>query len=262
MMRSFARPEIQLNAQFNSSTTTNNVLVITAEAASALEKRIEPINKELDELAKAYEAKVRNRTGTGRDQIREVEATLMSDQRIDGSTPTPITLPPPIGRHPNWWAMLSRGDGHREITKEAATFIIKTIATDALGAARASGLKISFDDASLTPARCLGRLGERVRPFRLGSIGQARRVMSIRVRLASDAPGEPRENRPKILVTLNGQPSVASLQLPAPQAVEPPPPKVLAFWHADERTPPPWRLESEADRQSREEAEKHGCWTG
>jgi hypothetical protein len=83
--------------------------------------------------------------------------------------------------------------------------------------------------------------------------------MSIRVTLADDAPEVPQgqENRTKIKVTL------------PLSAVEPPPPRresiparVLAFWFSEDRTPPPWRLESSEDRQSREQAERDGCWTG
>lgn len=62
--------------------------------------------------------------------------------------------------------------------------------------------------------------------------------MSIRVTIPPEA------NRPKIRVTLDGQP-ITPLQLlapkaPAPQA-EPPPARVMAFWHAEDRIPPPWR---------------------
>jgi hypothetical protein len=77
-------------------------------------------------------------------KIREAEVTLMS------SASGAITLPAPPSRHPNWWAMLSRGDGHRSITPEAAKYVIKTIATDALGPQRASGLKIDLDDGAPT----------------------------------------------------------------------------------------------------------------
>jgi hypothetical protein len=51
----FGRPEVQLNAQINSQTTTKNVLVITTEVANELERRAAPINREVDELLKAHE---------------------------------------------------------------------------------------------------------------------------------------------------------------------------------------------------------------
>jgi hypothetical protein len=137
----FGRPEVQLGLTVNNQ-TTNNVLVITAEVAEGLQRRTKAIEKELEEVTKAHEAKMRDRAGTGRDQIREVEATLISSGTI--------TLPPPPSRHPNWWAMLSRGDGSRQISVEASQYVIKTIATDALGTARASGVKIILDDADQT----------------------------------------------------------------------------------------------------------------
>jgi hypothetical protein len=67
------------------------------------------------------------------------------------------------------------------------------------------------------------------------------------------------------------------LALPAPEPeqplppgvrrvrVEPPPdlhPLVAAFWHAEERQPPPWRRETDDQRTQREFLQKRGCWTG
>jgi hypothetical protein len=138
---SFARPEIQLNAQFNSSTTTINNLTISVEDAEKFARRSAVIEKELSEIGEAFLAKRRQANGTNGGQIREVETTLMSDAAI--------TLPPPTGRHPNWWSRLSRGDGTRPITVEAAKWIIETIAKEALGASRASGIKVDLGDGKL-----------------------------------------------------------------------------------------------------------------
>jgi hypothetical protein len=138
----FARPEIQLNQINNSQTNVNTGIVITAEVADKLQRRNAAIEKEIDGLMKAHEAKRGLASVTGRDQIREVEAELMSSAAI--------TLPPPSERHPSWWAMLSRGDGHRPITPEAAKYIVQAVATDTLGAARASGLRIDLDGGDLS----------------------------------------------------------------------------------------------------------------
>jgi len=70
-----------------------------------------------------------------------VEASLVLD--------TTITLPPGE-RHPNWWSALSRGDGTRPVEPAAAQCVIKTIAADTLGAARAARVQISLDDGSIT----------------------------------------------------------------------------------------------------------------
>jgi hypothetical protein len=137
---SFARPEIQLGVQIN-QTTNNNVLVITAEQAEGLQRRTKAIDAEIDKVGEAFLSKRSQANGTGRDQIREVEAELMAD--------TAIVLPAETGRHPNWWSMLSRGDGHRPITPEAAKWIIETIAKEALGPQRASGVKVDMGDGKL-----------------------------------------------------------------------------------------------------------------
>jgi hypothetical protein len=79
--------------------------------------------------------------------------------------------------------------------------------------------------------------------------------MSIRVQLGDGTPEDRHENRPKIRV-----------RLPAPEAPEPPPPKVMAFWNYDEdarRARAPWRYaESPAEQSMREQLERDGAWTG
>jgi hypothetical protein len=144
----FGRPEVQLGLTVNNQ-TTNNTLIITTEAAEKLSARAKPVEAEVDVLVEAHQAKMKSRAETGRDQIREVESTLMPSGAASGTSGA-IILPPADQRHVNWWAMLSRGDGHRPITPEAAEYIIKAVAVDALGAQRASGLKISLDDPSLS----------------------------------------------------------------------------------------------------------------
>jgi hypothetical protein len=47
-----------------------------------------------------------------------------------------------------------------------------------------------------------------------------------------------------------------------PPAPEPPTAKVMAFWFAEDRQPPPWRIESSEDRATREQAERDGAWAG
>jgi hypothetical protein len=54
--------------------------------------------------------------------------------------------------------------------------------------------------------------------------------------------------------------------LRAPEAPEPRPPEVMAFWHFDEdarRISAPWRyVESPNEEALREQAENNGCRTG
>jgi hypothetical protein len=87
-------------------------LIITAEQAEVIQKRNTAMDKEVAQLGEAYLAKRGLASGTNGGQIREVETTLVANAAI--------ALPPPTGRHPNGWAMLSRGDGTRPITPEAA----------------------------------------------------------------------------------------------------------------------------------------------
>ena len=69
------------------------------------------------------------------------------------------------------------------------------------------------------------------------------------------------------LTPADGVPLLPAALPPAPLAPEPMPPIVKAFWHDEGplKRLPPWRIETEEtpeDRQSREEAEGRGCWTG
>ena len=135
---SFSRPEIQLGVQVNQ--TTNNTIVITAEAAEKFAKRNAAINKELDEIGKAYESRL-GKGGGATGMLREVEAENSS--LVAG----PISLPPG-SPSASWWKSLC-GDGEREISFEAAQYIVKTVATDALGAGRASQVKVDLDESTL-----------------------------------------------------------------------------------------------------------------
>ncbi len=72
------------------------------------------------------------------DQIREVESSLVR--------PGPIALPPIKLRTASWWKTLASGDAGAEITLEAAQYIIRTVATDTLGAQRALSVKFASED--------------------------------------------------------------------------------------------------------------------
>jgi hypothetical protein len=78
-------------------------------------------------------------------------------------------------------------------------------------------------------------------------------MSKIRVTLADGAPDVPQGK--KIKVTLS-----------VPEASEPPPARVMAFWHHDEdahRASRPWRYqESPNEELIREQAERDGCWAG
>jgi hypothetical protein len=83
--------------------------------------------------------------------------------------------------------------------------------------------------------------------------------MSIRARwkdgvapplLLPDACSQPVEPLPPGVVRVPSEP-------PPPL-----PPKVAAFWFHKEADTPPWRRETEEDRQARRYLETLGCWPG
>ena len=137
---SFGRPEVQLNAQFNSQTNVSATIIISTEVAENLQRRNKLIDEELDALAKSHEAKQKLLNGTNGDVIREVESSssLVPNNSV-------ITLPSSAaGRTRAWWSQLSCGDGSRSLTASAADYALRAVVTDVAGAARASALKVSW----------------------------------------------------------------------------------------------------------------------
>jgi hypothetical protein len=129
-----------LNAQFNSQTTVNQTIVITAERAEGLRKRNAAINKQSDEVTKAYEAKRSLENGSGGGLVREVES---SSSLVPNSGA--IALPVPAGQTLGWWSQLTSGDGNRSISAPAADYALRAVVADVAGGARASGLKVEWD---------------------------------------------------------------------------------------------------------------------
>jgi hypothetical protein len=140
---SFSRPEIQLGLTVN-QTMNNNVLVISVEQAESLSRRNKLLDKQLDEVAREYESR-RGSAGNSTEMLREVEVESSSSLVATG----PIALPPVARRTASWWRQLVTGDAGAQITPEAAQYVIKAVATDALGAQRAESVKIDLDDGTL-----------------------------------------------------------------------------------------------------------------
>jgi hypothetical protein len=150
----FGRPEVQLGLTVNQS-TTNNTLVISVETANELERRAEPVNRELAELIAARQAKVqaRNEAHQGGPIL---DAELVSDR--------PIELPAPAMRTFRWWKTLSSGSGDRLVTREAALFVLQTLAVQIRGLNGASGLEVDFGDTDPTLAELWSAITEVVGP--------------------------------------------------------------------------------------------------
>lgn len=138
----FSRPEIQLHQLNTQINQTNNTIVITAEQASHLKERNQRLDKQLDEISAAFESKQKQLKGTGDGVIREVESAGVSSLVESDSV---IALPPQPGRTSGWWSQLTSGDGSRSISASAADYVLKTIATDVMGSARASGVRVEWD---------------------------------------------------------------------------------------------------------------------
>ena len=140
----FCTPAVALGVQVNqTNVVNNNSLTISMEVGEKLQARSKAIDAQLEKETAPFLARRERANGTGRDQVAEIEGELMPPT-------TSVALPPPISRSPNWWASLSRGDGHREVSPEAAEFILRTIAVDTLGGAKAAGLKLDMDTGTLT----------------------------------------------------------------------------------------------------------------
>jgi hypothetical protein len=142
----FSRPEIQLS----SSVTTNNAtLVISVEEAEKIQERSSKVAAEIDALLEQRKKRFETRSPLEGQPEHSVQGKV-----IDGEAQVipnePIVLPPEAERTGSWWRQLSRGDGSRLITKEAARHVIENVVTLVLGALKASGLQIDFDDQPTT----------------------------------------------------------------------------------------------------------------
>jgi hypothetical protein len=137
----FARPEVQLGVQINNQQTVNNTLVISVEDAERLEKRAKKQTAEIDALLEARNAKNRARDEANNlpplgNESRTIEAEVVR---------SPIVLPPEPQRTASWWRQLSRGEGMRTITAQAAIFVIEVITVKVFGLQRASMMELEFD---------------------------------------------------------------------------------------------------------------------
>jgi hypothetical protein len=161
----FSRPEIQLHQLNTQINQVNQTIVITAEQASHLRSRNAAIDKELDEIARAHEAKQKQLNGSSEARefgglVREVESSAGSlVPKTDA-----ITLPSVKQRTASWWGQLTGGDGSRSLTAPAADYVLKTIATDCVGGARAGGLKVSWDSETPTLADLWSAINEAAGP--------------------------------------------------------------------------------------------------
>jgi hypothetical protein len=134
----FSRPEIQLHALTVNQSTVNNTLTITAEQADDLGTRSRAIEAQLADLKPPAERRAaveRSLVGeTNSSPVREIETLVQVG---------PITLPgAPTA---SWWKALSRGSEQRQISVEAAEFVLRTIVKEVFGQ---SGTRLEIDFGS------------------------------------------------------------------------------------------------------------------
>ena len=152
---SFSRPEIQLGIQVNNQ-VTNNTILITAEVAENLSRRNALINKDLDEISAAYESKQKQLNGGSSEVIREVESAAGS--LVESNSV--IELPPPKQRTRGWWHSLSAGSGERQVSVEAAKFVLADLVRAVRGPDAAGKLKIDFGDSDPSLSEVWSKLAE------------------------------------------------------------------------------------------------------
>jgi hypothetical protein len=143
----FSRPEIQLGVQINSQ-TVNQTLVVTAEVATQIQSRAERADATIEKLfAARTAAHISPATGTNGEDIREVETSL-----VPGVITMPVGIP-----SAGWWSQFAKGDSSRAVAKDAAQWVVQTLARETLGSRAGS---VSFDNDA-TVGEVLGAL-ERV----------------------------------------------------------------------------------------------------
>jgi len=126
----FSRPEIQLQINNTTNQTTNNMLVVSAEVADAIESRMKSAGAKIAQLF----ASRRNGAKSPPDAPEPIEVAM---------EPVEIVMPADEpGAH--WWEALIQGSGERPIERSTAEKVCRLIAEDALGHQRARSASIAF----------------------------------------------------------------------------------------------------------------------
>jgi hypothetical protein len=134
----FARPEIQMNAEFHHSTVTHNSLTITAELAQSLEARGTPVREKVAQLF-ASRADQSNPVK----QLEDATLGTVAEMKLP-----PLEMPAGVAP-PRWWAGLVRGDNTREVERETAVKICRAILEDLFGKQRAQSTSVEFAPGSI-----------------------------------------------------------------------------------------------------------------
>jgi hypothetical protein len=153
--RHYGRAEAQLNFEvaiqnnINTQTVNNTALIVTAEVATQIQGRAERADAVIEKLFAARKAAQiePERLRTNGHDIREVETSL-----VPGVIVRPVGIP-----SAGWWSQFAQGDSSRAVAKDAAQWVVQTLAQETLGSRAGS---VAFDNDA-TVGEVLGTL-ERV----------------------------------------------------------------------------------------------------
>jgi hypothetical protein len=155
----FGKPETQVALQFNQQNVTNSVLVITAEEAKKYDERSTRLNKEIDALLEARQAKF-DSGGVEPSPPPAAPSARIIEAEAEVVEPLPITLPPEGERTTAWWAQFARGDGKRPVSREAFLYVLRTVAARLRGAPSASQIEVDLGEEQLFVRDLLDSLEE------------------------------------------------------------------------------------------------------
>lgn len=140
--RQWAKPEVMLAVNNITNQTTNNTLIVSAEIADGIESRMKSAAAKIDAL-------FASRRNGAKAPPEPIEAEAIEAEAIE-MVAAPIMMPADDPPPAYWWSALSQGDNSRLITKEAATFVCKTLLREVLGALAAQNTKIKFENDPVT----------------------------------------------------------------------------------------------------------------
>jgi hypothetical protein len=141
----FGRPEVQLNHIHQTAITTHNSLAISFEVAKNLESRAAPVRRKVEALFASHAnsssfKQLEEAPGAFALPLEPVKpAAAVAEMKAPRVTLPAGKLPPA------WWAQLVKGNNQREIERETAIKICRTILEDVFGKGRAQASIVEFD---------------------------------------------------------------------------------------------------------------------
>jgi hypothetical protein len=149
----FAKPEVQISLQNNFNQTVNALsITISPEEYRAIEAEAAPAREKVRRMFEEYQQRRGNDNGNGDGGKRTVEVAAEPVKKPEEPAPA-IVRKAGAKNSAVFWNLFASGDGERQVERETAVFVVRTIVCETLGAHRCG--EIRFGSAPVTVSDCL-----------------------------------------------------------------------------------------------------------